>query len=227
MRQLPLGVRLQDRTSFASFLAGDNGLPLAAVQRTASGTGERCVWLHGPAGSGKSHLLQALCAAVPGSAYFPLAQLLASGPDVLEGAEQLTAVALDDLHVVAGDAGWERRLFALYNDCDAHATRLVIAARHPVTGLGVVLPDLRSRLASMPHFAMRPLDEAQQREALQRRAAQRGLELPDETVRYLQRRYARDMSSMQALLDRLDAASLEEQRRLTVPFIRQVAGEPP
>ncbi len=226
MRQIPLGVRLQDRTSFASFLAGDNSLPLAAVQRTASGT-ERCAWLHGPTGSGKSHLLQALCAAVPGSAYFPLAQLLASGPDVLEGAERLAAVALDDLHVIAGDAGWERRLFALYNDCDAHATRLVIAARHPATGLGVVLPDLRSRLASMPHFAMRPLDEQQQREALQLRAAQRGLELPDETVRYLQRRYARDMTSMQALLDRLDVASLEAQRRLTVPFIRQVAGEPP
>jgi chromosomal replication initiation ATPase DnaA len=35
------------------------------------------------------------------------------------------------------------------------------------------------------------------------------------------------MSSMQALLDKLDAASLEEQRRLTVPFIRQVTGELP
>jgi DnaA family protein len=200
---------------------------LAAVQAVANGSSERCLYLHGVAGSGKSHLLQALCAAVPGSAYFPLTQLLASGPDVLEGTDKLAAVALDDLHLVAGDAGWERRLFALYNDCDARGTRLVVAAPRPATDLGVALPDLRSRLASMPHFALHPLDEAQQREALQLRAAQRGLELPDETVRYLQRRYARDMSSMQALLDKLDAASLEEQRRITVPFIRQVTGELP
>jgi DnaA-homolog protein len=226
MKQIPLGVRLQDRSVFASFLAGDNSLALAAMQRMASGS-DRCAYLQGPAGSGKSHLLQALCAAVPGSAYFPLAQLLASGPEVLEGADQLAAVALDDLHAVAGDAGWERRLFALYNDCEGRGTRLVVAARQPANGLGVALPDLRSRLASMPHFALRPLDEAQQRQALQLRAAQRGLELPDETVRYLQRRYARDMSSMEALLEKLDAASLQEQRRITVPFIRRITGAPP
>ncbi|MEO8307436.1 MAG: DnaA regulatory inactivator Hda [Pseudomonadota bacterium] len=224
MKQIPLGVRLQDRTVFGSFVAGDNALALAALQRIASGT-ERCAYLHGPAGSGKSHLLQALCAAVPGSAYFPLALLLASGPDVLEGADRLAAVALDELQMVAGDAQWERRLFILYNDCDARGTRLAIAAQQPAIALGVALPDLRSRLASMPYFALHPLNESQQREALQLRAAQRGLELPDETVRYLQRRYARDMSSMQALLDKLDAASLAEQRRLTVPFIRQVTGE--
>ena len=227
MKQIPLGVRLHDRTVFASFVAGDNSVALAAVQRTANGTGERCAFLHGPAGSGKSHLLQALCAAVPGSAYFPLAQLLASGPEVLEGADQLAAVALDDLHLVAANADWERRLFNLYHECDARGTRLVVAARKPANESGVALPDLRSRLASMPHFALHPLDEAQQRAALQLRAAQRGLELPDETVRYLQRRYARDMSSMQALLDKLDAASMEEQRRLTVPFIRRITGAPP
>ncbi len=226
MKQLPVGVRLQDRSVFASFLAGDNSLALAAMQRMASGS-DRCSYLQGPAGSGKSHLLQALCAAVPGSAYFPLAQLLASGPEVLEGADQLAAVALDDLHMVTGDAGWERRLFALYNDCEGRGTRLVVAARQPGNGLGVALPDLLSRLASMPHFALRPLDEVQQRQALQLRAAQRGLELPDETVRYLQRRYARDMSSMQALLEKLDAASLQEQRRITVPFIRRITGAPP
>jgi DnaA family protein len=227
MRQIPLGVRLQDRTVFASFLPGDNGLALTALQHMADGSGDRTMFLHGATGSGKSHLLQALCAAVAGSAYFPLAQLLASGPDVLEGADRLAAVALDDVHVVVGSTPWERRLFSLYNECEVHGTRLVISARPPAAGLGVVLPDLRSRLSSMPHFALHPLDEAQQREALQLRAAQRGLELPDETVRYLQRRYARDMSSMQALLDKLDAASLEEQRRLTVPFIRQVTGELP
>jgi len=225
MKQIPLGVRLQDRTIFTSFLPGDNGLALASLQRMATGFTDR-VYLHGPAGSGKSHLLQALCAAVGGSAYFPLGQLLASGPEVLDGADQLSAVALDDVHLVIGDEAWERRLFNFYNDCESRGTRLAMAAALPAVGLGIQLPDLRSRLSSMTHFALRVLDESQQREALQLRAAQRGLELPDETVRYLQRRFARDMSTMQALLDRLDAASLAEQRRITVPFIRQVTGDP-
>jgi len=225
MKQIPLGVRLQDRTVFGSFLPGDNGLALALLERMAEGSAGRHAYLHGPGGSGKSHLLQAFCAAIAGSGYFPLAQLLSTGPGVLEGAEQLSAVALDDLNLVAADEAWERRLFNLYNDCDSRGTRLAVAATLPATGLDIGLPDLRSRLSAMPHFALRLLDESQQREALQLRAAQRGLELPDETVRYLQRRFARDMSSMQTLLDRLDVASLEEQRRITVPFIRQVTGD--
>jgi DnaA-homolog protein len=227
VKQIPLGVRLRDRTVFASFVVGDNALALAALQAMAAGAADRKAFLHGADGSGKSHLLQALCAAVPGSAYFPLGQLLSSGPEVLDGADQLAAVAIDDLQRVAGNKDWEQRLFNLYNECDARGTRLVVTAPAPVAGLGIALPDLRSRLASMPHFALRPLDESQQRLALQRRAAQRGLELPDEAVRYLQRRFARDMATMQELLDRLDAASLEEQRRLTVPFIKQVTGDLP
>jgi DnaA family protein len=77
----------------------------------------------------------------------------------------------------------------------------------------------------MPHYALRLLDEAQQRQALQLRAAQRGVELPPETLLYLQRRFARDMGSLNRMLDQLDLASLEEQRRLTLPFIRRVLGD--
>jgi DnaA family protein len=79
----------------------------------------------------------------------------------------------------------------------------------------------------MPHFALRPLDEAGQRDALRARAAARGIHIPEETLQYLQRRFARDMGSLYGLLERLDAASLEAQRSLTVPFIRRVLGDPP
>ncbi len=232
MRQLSLGMRLQDRAVFASFLPGNNMLALAAAQALAAGNGngngngDALLYLHGVGGTGKSHLLQAFCAALPGAGYFPLAQLRELGSEVLEGLAGLPAVAIDDLQAVAGDVAWERQLFGLYNECLARGTRLVVAAPAPAVAAGVSLPDLRSRLAAMPHFALRPLDEAQQREALQLRAAQRGIELPDETLHYLQRRFARDMSRLHDLLDRLDLASLQQQRRLTVPFIRQVLGEP-
>jgi DnaA family protein len=220
-------MRLHDRAVFGSFLAGGNGLALAAVQQLAAGRGDALVYLHGVEGTGKSHLLQAVCAAVPGAGYFPLAQLRQIGPGVLEGAAQLPVIAIDDLDLVAGDDNWELRLFGLFNECLARGTRLAVAASVPAAHLGASLPDLRSRLASMPQFALRPLDEVQQREALQARAAQRGIELPEETVLYLQRRFARDMGRLHELLDRLDLASLQQQRRLTVPFIREVLGEPP
>jgi DnaA family protein len=227
MEQLTLGMRLQDRAVFASFLAGDNALTAAAVRALASGQGGSLVYLHGVAGSGKSHLLQALCAQTAQAAYLPLAQLRELGPGVLSGALSRLAIAVDDLDAIAGDASWERALFVLFNDCAAQGTRLIVAARQPATAIGVQLPDLCSRLASMPHFALRPLTENQQRDALRLRAGMRGIEFPEETLQYLQRRCARDMTRLHALLDRLDQAALQEQRRLTIPFIRQVLDELP
>ena len=64
--------------------------------------------------------------------------------------------------------------------------------------------------------------QAQQRRALKLRAELRGLELPEDTARWLQRRFPRDMRSLYQVLDTLDEAALIEQRRLTIPFIREV-----
>lgn len=222
MQQLPLGVRLADRAVFDSFLPGPNVAALAAARALAAATAPALLFLHGGPGSGRSHLLQALCAAVPGAGYFPLGELRPLGPAVLEGAEALPLVALDDLQAVAGLPGWDRALFGLYNALQAASGRLAAASALPSGDLPLGLPDLRSRLAAMPHFALRPLDETQTGEALRLRASLRGLDLPEETLQYLQRHFARDLRSQYALLDRLDQASLQQQRRLTVPFIRGV-----
>jgi DnaA-homolog protein len=230
VKQLPLGVRLHDRAVFASFLPGSNGEALAAARALAAADPRRAgapalLYLHGIEGAGKSHLLQAICADVPGSAYLPLGSLRELDSGALLGMADLPLIALDDPEAIAGRADWERGLFSLYNECLVTGARLVVAARVPAVDLALTLPDLRSRLAAMPHYAIRPLDEAQQREALMARAAARGLQLPEETLHYLQRRFARDMASLYALLERLDAASLEAQRPLTVPFIRRVLGD--
>jgi DnaA-homolog protein len=222
VKQLSLGVRLQDRAVFGSFVPGANAQGLAAARAITTESQPALLYLHGVAGSGRSHLLQAICAAVPGAGYFPLQELRALGAAVLDGIAGLPLVAIDDLDAVAGEARWERQLFALYNECLGTGARLVVAAALPAMELPVALPDLRSRLGAMPHYAMRPLDEEGQRVALRQRAAARGIEMSEETLLYLQRRFARDMSSLNALLDRLDLASLEEQRRLTLPFIREV-----
>jgi DnaA family protein len=229
MRQLPLGVRLQDRALFESFVPGANGLAVAAAQELATGSGGGAgmlLYLHGIEGAGKSHLLQAMCAAVPGAAYLPLRQLRALGAGTLEGLAALPLVAVDDPESIAGQEDWERQLFSLYNECVAAGARLAVAAGVPAVDLPLALADLRSRLAAMPHFALKPLDESQQREALKTRAAARGIELPEESLQFLQRRSARDMGSLYGLLEKLDAASLEAQRPLTVPFIRSVLGDP-
>jgi DnaA-homolog protein len=221
MRQLPLGVRLSDRARLSSYVAGSNVEALAALHALIGPDGAGTLWLWGPAGSGRSHLLQAACAAVNGAAYFPLEELAALGPDCLAGTAGLGLVAIDDVERVAADAAWERGLLFLYREIEAAGGRLLFASASAPRHAGFALPDLASRLAATTVHALQPLDDAGQREALRLRAAVRGLELPEETASYLQRRHPRDMPTLLALLEKLDVEALSAQRRLTIPFIRQ------
>jgi DnaA family protein len=213
MRQLPLGVRLQDRAVFASFLAGSNLEAVEHVRALALGASGGVAWLAGASGAGKTHLLQAACVAAGESlraGYFPLAELGPLGTGLLDG---------------LGEIEWERALFALFCGIEERGGRLIAAASAPPARLAWVLPDLASRFAASAVFQLRVLDEAEQRAALTLRAKMRGLDLPEETARYLQRRFPRDMRSLYGLLDTLDEAAIVAQRRLTVPFIRSVLQE--
>jgi DnaA family protein len=228
MRQLPLGVRLTDRAVFASFLCGPNLQAVEHVRALALGAAGGVAWLCGPAGSGKTHLLQAACAAAGESlraGYFPLSELGPLGTGVLEGLPQIECLCLDDVDAVAGKPEWERALFALYREIEERGGRLIAAAARPPALLSWALPDLGSRFAASAVFQLRLLDDAEQRAALQLRAQVRGLDLPEETARWLQRRFPRDMRTLYELLDMLDEAAIIAQRRLTVPFIRSVLRE--
>lgn len=225
MRQLPLGLKLADRAVFASFLPARNLEAVAHAQRLAVGECAGSTWLCGAPGAGKTHLLQAICAAAGErrrAGFVPLAQLMDFGPGVLEGMEQLECLCLDDLDRIAGRPEWELRIFGLLRATEDAGGALVAAGAAPPALLGWGLKDLGSRLAASAVFQLRALDETEQQAALELRARLRGVELPEETSRWLQRRFPRDMRRLYELLDTLDQAALTAQRRLTVPFIREV-----
>jgi DnaA family protein len=229
MRQLPLGVRLPDRAVFANFLPARNVEALEHARRVAAGEFAGLTWLCGPAGVGKTHLLQAICSAASArlrAGYVPLAEFASLGIEVLEGLAQLECLCMDDLDAVVGRPEWERALFALLRELQDAGGRLVLSARAPPALLGWALPDLGSRCAAGAVLQLRPLDESEQQAALKLRARVRGLELPDETLHWLQRRFPRDMRSLYELLDTLDEAALAAQRRITIPFIREVLSTP-
>jgi DnaA family protein len=223
VKQLALGVRLRADAIFESFASGLNGELIAALREGGSVP----LWLWGSEGSGKTHLLQAVCAAAAGdtganaaAAYFPLERSLALPPAALAGFENCRVLCLDDVDAIAGDLEWEQALFSLFNEAAELGTRLIFAARAAPRGIDWSLEDWRSRAAACVVYQLRDLDDAGRLEALRLRAAQRGLQLPPETADYLLRRMPRDLPSLFEILDHLDEASLVAQRRLTVPFIR-------
>jgi len=224
-RQLPLGLRLPDKALFASFLPARNAEAVAHLARLAAGYGGALTWLCGPEGAGKTHLLQATCTAAGArvrAGYLPLGAVAALGAGVLEGLTELDLLCVDDLERVVGEAQWERGLFGVLREMEDAGARLLFAARSPPALLPWRLADLGSRCAAAAVFQLRGLDEGEQQAALRLRARLRGVELPDETLAWLQRRFPRDMRTLYVLLDELDEASLVAQRRLTIPFIREV-----
>lgn len=229
MKQLPLKFKLKDSAIFTTFFPGPNELVVAYLRSLAGGGTIGC-WLWGGAGSGKSHLLQALCAAAAensrSAAYLPMTQIGPMGPEALKGWTGHDIVAIDELDAAVGNRPLEEAMFALYNELHDRSAAFVVASRSPPAALEFSLPDLRSRLSAGSVFQLLDLDESDVMEALKLRAGLRGLELPRDTAHYLMRRLPRDMASLCDWLDRLDAASLVAQRRLTVPFVREVLAVP-
>ncbi len=231
-RQLPLNLRLKDASSFGNFLPGPNREVLeqlrGSVVKAATQTGATTpmLYLWGAEGSGKTHLLQAACRLAQelgmAPAYVPLADVMALTPSLLEGIEAMPLVCLDDVERAANRPEWEAALFSLAERLRAAGGVLVIGAIAPPDRLGLKLPDLASRLAWGATYAMQPLSDAQKLEAVRLRAQHRGFEMPEDVARYILSRYPRDLRSLFDLLDRIDRATLAEQRRVTIPFLRQM-----
>jgi DnaA family protein len=217
MKQLPLRVRLPAYAIFDSFAIGGNSEIVAALRDSNTAP----LWLWGARGSGKTHLLQATCAAAAGAgAYFSLDPSLRVPPEALLGFEQARVLCVDDVNKIAGVEAWERALFQLFNAAGELSTKLIFASEWAPRQIAWRLEDWRSRAGACVVYQLQELDDVGRGEALRLRAAQRGLQLPPETSDYLLKRLPRDLPSLCGVLDELDEASLVAQRRLTIPFIR-------
>lgn len=226
--QLPLAFQRQHHATLDSFVAGDNSAVVHAVQQLVNGD-ERYLYLFGAAGSGRSHLLQAACHSADqrgmGAVYLPLAELRDyTAATLFEGLDTLDLVCLDDIDTVLGQRDGEQALFSLYNALADSGTRLLVSASMAVRELDIALEDLRSRLSWGAVFQLRPLTEIQQQQVIRDRARCQGLDLGDDALQFISQRCQRDMQSLLAVLDQLDRASLREQRRLTIPFIKATLG---
>ncbi|SDU14721.1 regulatory inactivation of DnaA Hda protein [Pseudomonas pohangensis] len=229
--QLPLGVRLRDDATFKNFYPGSNAVALGYVERLCqadAGWTESLIYLWGGAGVGRSHLLQAACLQLEQldqqAVYLPLAGLVEHGPALLEGLEHCALVCLDDLDAVAGRADWEEALFHLFNRLRDAGQRLLLSASAAPRELQLQLADLQSRLSQALVFQLRELAADDKLHALQLRASRRGLQLPDEVAAFILNRGSRSMNGLFELLEQLDQASLQAQRKLTIPFLKETLG---
>ena len=221
MKQIPLAIGPDPLSTFDNFLTSANAAAVAhlrALQPPAAP-----VYLWGPAGSGKSHLLRALVHA---------RQALgerAGGFDAADPAPWLwqpgwSLVVVDRCELL--DAERQQAAFALFVQATDAGASWAAAGRVPPVDLPL-REDLRTRLAWGHVFALQVCSEAEARAALRREADRRGIFLADEVMDYLLTRSARDLGTLMQVLERIDRFALARQRAVTVPLLRQMLQEDP
>jgi DnaA-homolog protein len=225
LAQLALELAMADHASFDTFVSGANAAAVEHV-RSLAGSGAETIWLFGGAGVGKSHLLQAACreATAAGRRAMYVA-LPAASPAILADLEHVDLLAIDDAHTAARNLEWERALFVILNAYTSGSGALLLAAAAPASHCGFQLADLKSRCAGALPYRLAPLDDSERAIALRLHASARGLALDAAAADYLLTRVARDMPALTEWLVRLDRASLTAQRRLTIPFIRELVAQ--
>lgn len=225
MTQLALPLGLRDDATFDNYFPATNAHCVTALNAASAGQGYPYIYLWGQLGAGRSHLLQAAChlAAQKNrtSVYLPL-NMPGLAPQILHDLEHIQLVCIDDIEAIAKNKLWEEALFYLYNRIRDTGQTLLIAGAHPPQRLGLELPDLVSRLAWGVVFQLQVLSDEDKLAALMMRAKLRGLVLSDEVGQFLLRRCPRNMTQLFSILDTLDAASLQAQRKLTIPFVKSV-----
>ena len=222
MQQLALDIGLSSSPTLEQFLAGPNVAALRHLQlwigtsATAATRSPVPTYLWGESASGKTHLLRSAAAALQEQG----AQVGWLDPTLVEPPafdEQWAAVLMDDVH--------------LYNSVQQHAAfnwfvnaqtwqRGVLAAGALAPVALQLREDLRTRLGWGHVFELRVLDEAERRAVLRQAADARGVFLSDEVMDYVLSRFSRDLGSLMALLEQLDAFALRTQRAITIPLLK-------
>ena len=213
MDQLLLDITPHWWPTFENFVVGDNLELLSVMQHALSGESrERCIYVWGAAGSGKSHLLQA-CIGAAQNMHRSAIYARAAVPSIAE------VVAVDDVDTLDDEAQIE--LFNLYNQLREGGGMLLVSGEQSPLHLAL-RADLRTRLGWGLVYQVHALSDEEKVRALAQHAQVRGFTLAPELAHYLLRHGRRDLPSLLEVLDALDEHSLRLHRVPSIPLLKEV-----
>jgi chromosomal replication initiation ATPase DnaA len=212
-RQLAFDLPHRSASGWDDFLvATPNAAAVSWIDRWPDWPGPGLA-LYGSQGSGKTHLLrvwQRRCGArllqPDDLADLDFGALLASP----------APIALDDCDGQVPEAP----LLHLYNLLASAGSHLLIAGREAPNRWPITLPDLRSRLGTLPAIAISAPDDALLASILVKLFADRQLRVDNAVIEYLLPRMERSFAAAQRLVRRLDRSGLALGRAVTVSLAR-------
>lgn len=227
LKQLTFTFTPQNELTFEDFYPGSNKTTLKLIQNFSTQSNIFSGYLWGGRGTGKTHLLQAVCRdenhqLKQSTVYLPLKRLKNSSPRLLDEFEFFSLICLDDIDAIAQNSLWEETLFHFYNRIEAQRGRLLFSSNISPQNLLIQLPDLKSRIAASFVMEIHPLSDEEKLVILRKKAHARGFDLSENVVEFLITHFPRDMTKLMNILNQLDENSLSEKRRITIPFVKKV-----
>jgi DnaA family protein len=240
-RQFALDISHTPKASLDNYLPGQDRALISTLQSLCQSWKEeakptqdnplnhRWIYWWGPEGSGRSHLLEAMnhAAEIMGVDSFSLKPNEPISWVRLE--ESIPALALKDAPSVITVDDVDRlddrlvaALFRILNEVRASKNIHIFMAGNAAPANLTLREDLRTRLGWGLIFQTQLLDDDEKIQALEQAAKARGLVLSPEVLPWLLNRFYRDMPNLMALIDALDAYSLETKRAVTLPLVREL-----
>ena len=216
---------IENEFTLEGFVGEQNKQAVAALKETVTANSPGMLYIWGPRGAGKTHLIHAVCALAESSGlplHFVSASNFAEGHQSLGDLLPQTLVCFDDIDQLGADEEVAILILSWFEVIRATQGSMVFSGSVPIDHLKLAIPDLQSRIALAPSFYLTPMNDDQCRHALKLRARLKGFELENTVVDFILRHFDRDTVSLFALLDRIDRASLSHQRKVTIPFIREI-----
>jgi len=212
LSQLLLDIAPDSQPTLDNFVVGRNLELLSALRHALAGSSERCFYVWGETGSGKSHLLQA---------HVRAAQDMQQNAIYAHGSvpQSAAVAAVDDVEQL--DEAAQIALFNLYNQMRDSGGMLLVSGKESPLHLKL-RDDLRTRLGWGLVYQVHVLSDEEKAQALVQHAHSRGFVLPSEVTQYLLRHGRRDLPSLMAVLDALDEHSLRLHRAPSVPLLKEV-----
>lgn len=218
--QLALDLLLETQPRMSNFVVGANSEVLAQLQTPSQPT----IYLWGEAASGKSHLLQALCAeTIERGCYLSAKDFSVENFSVLP-----SVIAIDDLEHIASAS--LDSLFALQNRVrQSGSSTLYIASRLAPKAMAEHLgrrEDVASRLAWGLTLKLTELSDADKATAIERFFTTRGTEISADVIPFLLTRHSRNIKDLAKLADSVDRFAFIKKRALTLPLLKQFLANP-
>lgn len=232
-----LSIDMPHQPRLDNFVVGNNVELLKNLHSEVDGF---CgMWIHGEESSGRSHLLQGRysegleqgencffigCADLANASEPIVLQAFRPALESSVGQGRNVLVVVDDAQGMKSNASAEEQLMALYNHLQAIKGTLLITHNQSALLENFDLADLNSRMRSLSHYQIMPLDDKGKARVLRLRAEERGYHLSESVLEYWLRRGPRQLQVLLEDLEKLDHATLQHKRMLTVPLLKEVLG---